>query len=160
MASKVILENMYVDDVVAGAASIQKAKQIKNELIELLDKGHFPLRKWASNAPELLEDLPSEYLENNAFFGVSVLGIHWNPTEDFFSYHLGKFKGVLTKRNILSYICKLFDCMGLLSPVIFQAKYFMQLIWISKIEWDKVVSDELRIEWLKFCESLSAIDQI
>jgi len=33
------------------------ARQTRDQLIELLKKGGFRLRKWASNAPDLLSDL-------------------------------------------------------------------------------------------------------
>jgi len=41
-----------------------------------------------------------------------------------------------TKRGVLSLIARLFDPLGLLSPVTFRAKHIMQKIWRAQISWD------------------------
>ncbi|XP_076655135.1 uncharacterized protein LOC143360306 [Halictus rubicundus] len=57
LGSGILLEEVYMDDVLTGADTPSEAKAKQRELRELLMAGGFPLRKWAANAPGLLEGL-------------------------------------------------------------------------------------------------------
>ncbi|GFS93324.1 intraflagellar transport protein 52 homolog [Trichonephila clavipes] len=59
-ASKVALEDFYVDDLITGTNSKEDAKKLVSQVIELMKKGGFPIRKWASNESSVLESLPPE----------------------------------------------------------------------------------------------------
>jgi len=50
--------DVYMDDVLTGAATIPDAKQLQHQLIEICKAGGFPLKKWSANNASLLEDLP------------------------------------------------------------------------------------------------------
>ena len=50
-ASKVILDNMYVDDSLFGADTMTEAISLAQSFSELLKAGEFPLRKWIANTP-------------------------------------------------------------------------------------------------------------
>ncbi|GFT33531.1 DUF1758 domain-containing protein [Trichonephila clavipes] len=59
-ASKVALEDFYEDDLITGTNSKEDAKKLESQVIELMKKGGFPIRKWASNESSVLESLPTE----------------------------------------------------------------------------------------------------
>ncbi|GFT13533.1 integrase catalytic domain-containing protein [Trichonephila clavipes] len=59
-ASKVALDDFYVDDFITGTNSKEDAKKLVSQVIELMKKGGFPIRKWASNESSVLESLPTE----------------------------------------------------------------------------------------------------
>ena len=48
-ASKLLLHDFYVDDFITGANSVEEILKIRDEMIELLGRGGFIIRKWASN---------------------------------------------------------------------------------------------------------------
>lgn len=58
---------------------------------------------------------------------IKALGISWISSSCNFEYsaHKAQFSKV-TKRTILSYV---FDPLGLLGPIIFQTKLFLQRFW-------------------------------
>lgn len=58
LASKAILNETYIDDIVSGAATEKEALHLQQELISLLKRGGFDLKKWASNNAALLQTLP------------------------------------------------------------------------------------------------------
>ncbi|XP_076298327.1 uncharacterized protein LOC143217672 [Lasioglossum baleicum] len=58
--SRIVLRDIYMDDVLAGADSLPEARRQQTELRELLMAGGFPLRKWASNSRGLLDGLSSD----------------------------------------------------------------------------------------------------
>lgn len=53
-ASRTVLRDLYVDDILTGVDNIMEAKQLINELLKLLQLGQFELHKWRSNYTEKL----------------------------------------------------------------------------------------------------------
>ncbi|RVE45814.1 hypothetical protein evm_009564 [Chilo suppressalis] len=59
-----------------------------------------------------------------------------------------------SKRQVLTYIGRIFDPLGLIGPIIIKAKLFMYALWQLKIGWDDILSEELHKKWCEFYESL------
>ncbi|GFU73503.1 DUF1758 domain-containing protein [Trichonephila clavipes] len=57
-APKLAKDHFYVDDLLAGADSLDSARKIVHELQNLISAGGFELRKWSCTHPEVLSDLP------------------------------------------------------------------------------------------------------
>ena len=54
----------------------------------------------------------------------------------------------ITKRQVLSDISKLYNPLGLISPVTLLGKVFLQKLWSSKgLSWDEHLSSSLCEEW-------------
>ncbi|XP_071642941.1 uncharacterized protein [Temnothorax longispinosus] len=125
-----VQRDFYMDDLLTGADSITEAREARDEVIALLREGGFELSKWLSSCPELLDhmhDSSDNVMTINEGRNSSILGIHWNQTQDRFylSYKL-EAQAVVSKRTILSEISSLFDPLGLLGPIIVLAKLIMQ----------------------------------
>lgn len=137
-ASTAIKKNVYVDDLIAGANSIEAAIQLRGELSELLQKGGFRFRKWCSNALPVVADLPPELLgtQHSMKFdpdeSIKTLGIRWEPEADVFRFDVTVTvqNQRPTKRTILSAIAQLYDPLGIISPVVVAAKILMQNLWL------------------------------
>lgn len=59
---------------------------------------------------------------------MKVLGIGWNHKGDHFNYVFESESVTFTKRGMLSLIARVFDPLGLLSPVVFLAKHLMERV--------------------------------
>ena len=121
-----------MDDIITGADSLQEALLLQNELINLLKTAGLELRKWTSNHPAILNSIPAEYREFSFSYektdSVKILGLIWNPSEDYFTYKINLPDHASTKRTILSDIARIFDPVGWLSPIIMVTKsYFTEL---------------------------------
>lgn len=98
-----------------GANTIKDILQLKDEIIALLRRGNFNLKKWASNCTAILEDIDVEdhaidlTLEAKDDHSVNVLGLHWDTDSDVFGYHTSPKEFVVTKWSILSTITRLYD---------------------------------------------------
>lgn len=57
MGAVCVKRDFYMDDTLTGADTIQEPKQIRDETIRLLLLGAFELSKWASNCPELFDEI-------------------------------------------------------------------------------------------------------
>ncbi|XP_072389614.1 uncharacterized protein [Diabrotica undecimpunctata] len=53
--AKILRQDFYVDDLLTGADTITEASNICREVSRILLTGCFPLRKWISNDPRVLE---------------------------------------------------------------------------------------------------------
>ncbi|KAK9678912.1 Pao retrotransposon peptidase, partial [Popillia japonica] len=66
-------------------------------------------------------------------------------------FQVPEINGIITKRTILSTTAKMFDPIGLISPIIITAKILMQRLWELHISWDDEVPQEIKSEWENFC---------
>ena len=81
---------------------------------------------------------------------LDLLGLNWSVDGDYFSFDfkVNKLSDTLSKRIFLANIAKFFDPLGWLASVIITAKIFLQKLWLTKLEWDEKLSDELKNEIL------------
>ncbi|XP_058816988.1 uncharacterized protein LOC131680284 [Topomyia yanbarensis] len=168
MAAQIILEDCYVDDILSGTDSSEKAIDCINQIQGLLRCGGFPVHKWCCNDPTVLQHIPDcdreklVYLDPSSDDGViKALGIIWSPGEDEFRFQAIQYtEQNITKRRVLSEIGKLFDPLGLLSPVIVIAKLLMQQLWAAGVSWDDNLNGDLLSSWLQFQRSLPEVRNI
>lgn len=162
-AATVLRDSFYMDDLIHGSHSLSSAIQLKNDLTKLLKSGGFNLRKWSSNAPELIED-PSnkESFDFRGTESTKALGLRWNPQDDSFTFEskIQTNQSKTTKRTLLSAISTIFDPLGWLSPVTIKLKLLFQSTWISNIDWNDNLPDEINSEWHKIKDDIQNINKI
>ncbi|XP_058449457.1 uncharacterized protein LOC131429397 [Malaya genurostris] len=166
-ASDVVLRSFYIDDLLAGADTLEEAKHLQAELTELLAKGGFELLKWCATDQALLENIKEHAIEKQLKFEdidvdgvIKTLGILWDPINDVFMFRVKPVEENAmkpTKRLVLSETAKLFDLLGFLAPTVVSAKMLMQRLWKEKMNWDEPIpDDQLRI-WSRLRSELCEI---
>ncbi|XP_076302005.1 uncharacterized protein LOC143220175 [Lasioglossum baleicum] len=167
LATPIIIDQTYVDDCLFGSDDPTQLRTQRDQLIQLLKKGGFHLRKWASNAPALLADIdPSDHgLAGGKDFKngetLSVLGIAWNPLQDKFCIKSVAIPELpRTKRAILSAISMLFDPLGWIAPIVVTAKVLMQQLWQERCDWDDEAPSEILDKWSVFCAQLPRVNEL
>ncbi|KAL7724792.1 hypothetical protein ACLKA6_000428 [Drosophila palustris] len=65
-----------------------------------------------------------------------------------------------SKRNILSVSSRLFDPLGLLSPLIIKAKILLQELWLQKLDWDESIPLSLDNSWQQLKSTLIQLQRI
>ena len=156
-----LLQSFYVDDLVSGGESIDKALELYQKAKERMLAGGFKLRKWKTNDVELLQEINKnesvEKEENSGQLDVSyaketlgsakdlggggktkVLGLVWDSGKDEIEFDFGKMaiesgEKQPTKRNILSTLASLFDPLGLISPIGVSGKVLFQELCKDKL---------------------------
>ncbi|XP_052891389.1 uncharacterized protein LOC128299453 [Anopheles moucheti] len=162
-----VLHDFYVDDLLTGATDINEAIAVRKQISAMLNSAGFTLKKWASNVPESLRDVPQEDLAIQSLHewkdgqAVSTLGLVWEPGNDMFCFKvdLPSPAEVLTRSLVLSYTASIFDPIGLLGPTIILAKVFLQRLWCLRhdgkaYDWDRALPNDLQEEWRKFHSTL------
>ena len=104
-------EASYMDDLLVGHEDkIILLKAIK-EGKELFKKAGFDMHKVLSNVPEVRDLFQSDRTEG------SLLGVHWNTISDVLSFKEFSLMKIETRRQLLSFIGKMFDPLGYLEPI-------------------------------------------
>lgn len=166
LAAKALMKHCYVDDILTGADSMTEAYQLQNELINLLKRGGFSLKKWASNSTSLLREVsetsPSSpiSLANLEEPSIKVLGMQWDTQNDCLSYKVNVPDLTATKRNVMSIIARVYDPLGYLAPVVFKAKSILQELWRQSLDWDTPIPTETATEWERFYTQLPVLQTI
>ncbi|XP_071581880.1 uncharacterized protein [Temnothorax nylanderi] len=166
LAVPVLQSHFYVDDAVFGADDIPLAIQTRDQLISLLKRAGFYLRKWASNNPLLLKGIdPHDHglasaktLESDEH--LKVLGIKWHPHTDVFQFDVTLAESVPDTKRILSTIARIFDPLGWMAPVVITAKILMQQLWLLRCDWDEVIPNDLLRKWRAYYSQLPLLRQI
>lgn len=168
--SKIITNSFYIDDLLTGADSVEELIELQKNISNILLSAGFELRKWLSNDINILnnfllsEHLPSSVLrigENDSTN--KTLGIFWDARGDTIKYSLRSLDNNITqisKRQILSLVCQIYDPLGLLGPVIILAKILLQDLWKIACPWDEKVPQNIFNKWLEFQKNLTYINNI
>ena len=178
LASRAAMEDTYMDDVITGADDAETARELQGQLDKMMSGGGFQLRKWASNCPEALTEVPEENLAIRPKDGINLdpnpsvktLGLTWIPSEDVLKFQFNfpplDATTTLTKRNVLSGIATLFDPLGLLGAAITTAKVYMQRLWTLRdengnpLDWDHPLPPTVGEAWRSYYDQLSVFSQI
>ncbi|KAL1448580.1 hypothetical protein WDU94_012305, partial [Cyamophila willieti] len=164
-ACKVLMNCCYVDDIVCSVPSVNAAKQLRQDLVEVLQSGGFDLKKFSSSSPEVLSDVPVEDQEPTLLLhdasAIKILGLHWDPKTDAFCYTINiKSPDFVTKRTLLSNIASIFDINGYLAHLVIFLKIIIQKVWITKGEWDAPLPSNLLKDWNNFVHELPCISDL
>ncbi|GFR09279.1 integrase catalytic domain-containing protein [Trichonephila clavata] len=150
-ASRATFCNFYADDLLSGSATRKGAIQLVSELQEMMKRGGFSLRKWVSNDPEALANIPEE-----------LFSLHpWLPDIDKFTFTITVNEtDVWTKRKVFSEVAKIFDPLGWLAPTVIISKIFLQDLWSHHLSWDEELPNSLARQWRIFQEQLPLLTKI
>ena len=141
-----------------------KAKQLKSEAIEIFADATFTLHKWHSNVPALESNESTKDEGEQSFakeqLGVpakgecKLLGLSWNKTADTLSVSFPVKPAELTKRGILANLAKVYDPLGLASPVTLEGKLVFRDACNLKIAWDAPLPNTISTQWMKWQRAL------
>ena len=152
-----ILNSLYVDDLIGGGTTTAKAQNLKETATTVFQEAKFKLHKWHSNEPSLEtenEPIEKEHSCAKTQLGVKegetkLLGLPWNKTDDQIAVQFQKSDfSTPTKREVLSNIAKIYDPLGVVSPMSLVGKMLHREICDCKIPWDKQLPSDLIAKWL------------
>ena len=114
------------------------------------------MHKWFSNDQTIITSHANSSLDFNKNQTIHTLGIQWDINDDSFIYSFQRnFEvEVFNKRRVLSVIAGIYDPLGLIGPVTFWCKHFMQILWLTGTSWDDPLSDSLSNQWVELYAQL------
>ena len=178
-----VVNSLYCDDFVSSFDSEEEAFAQYNKLKSCFRDANLNLRKWKSNCESLSERIScventgeqtqiesrneSEQIEQKSSPSLSeqhqsyekVLGLIWDRQKDTLKFDFEEIlKDVsvetVTKRSILSSTAKIFDPLGVLSPVVIMLKILFQQICKEKCDWDTSVKEDVKENFVKVISDL------
>ena len=119
--------NLYVDNILTSFPEELTLLSFYKESCSLLAKGGFNLRSWSSNSSELQNVAQLDNCNENDKI-VKILGLRWNVDKDNISFQttIADPQQSTTKCDVLRESSKIFDPLGIISPVTVRAKILMQ----------------------------------
>ncbi|XP_068236976.1 uncharacterized protein [Palaemon carinicauda] len=172
-ASRVIMTNSYVDDIIHSVESKAEAFSLIRDIENVLSKGSFKIKPWTITGDNERSDFEVSQNSNER-----ILGLNWQCNKDVFYFKTKlnfspKYKGVrtepdlnklnfvesipsvLTKRVVVSQMCSVYDPLGFLLPFTLKAKILLRdtVKCDFKLGWDDPLPSYLKEQWVSyFCE--------
>ena len=89
-----------------------------------------------------------------------ILGMIWNLVEDKFCFQFDELCGIAakfpyTKRSVLQVTAKIYDPLGLVSPILVEMKILFQKLCMSHRSWDEELDEKSKRDWFKWSSELS-----
>ena len=149
-----MFKNFYVNDCLISVESEQCAVEVVRDLLALLLKGGFYLRKWLSTSNVVFRTIP----KNEKFKSVKnempstalkkcVLEIDWCVSSDEFFFNLKVSSSSATKHQTLAVINSLYDLLGFVLPVILRTRLIYNEVCRAKLDWDEPLLGSHLRQW-------------
>ncbi|XP_062616210.1 uncharacterized protein LOC134277925 [Saccostrea cucullata] len=152
-------KSLYVDNVLTSFNDENSLMKFYKTSRVLLAEAGFNLRSWNSNSTKLCDAAAEDRVLDSDNI-VKILGLRWNPKTDQISFpklDLDINRKFATKREVLSQSSKIFDPLGILSPITVRAKLLMQDLWQENVAWDKKLPRNYQEKWYELTEELAEL---
>lgn len=137
-----LMKSFYVDNCVTSVNSKNELRHFEDTAKRIMAKGNFDLRGW-----EYTGQVETE-------MSTSVLGLSWNKEQDTLGLTPSSLEQrmtlPITKRTILSAAQRVFDPIGVTTPVFLKPKLLLQRLWSHKISWDAEVPEDVKSEFTEW----------
>ena len=151
---------------------MEQAEARKEIAREILKDATFELHKWSSNVLQLEVDevhqdpelsVEQSYTKSQLLVKpkeTKVLGLKWDKQSDTLkvSFPLGDVPA--TKRGILSKLAKIYDPLGLVSPLTLEGKLLFRVVCDAKLPWDTEINCEQLKRWRVWERSLPVEEEV
>ena len=138
---------VFVDNIFVKCDSSDQILKAADEAIAIFQNVGMPLHELASNVPSVNLELESKGLLTTSS-PLKTLGLHWDFVKDTWTINKPEFcTESVTKRSILSDIAKVYDPLGLLSPITIQGRIIVQEAWNYGLNWDISLPQGMQDAW-------------
>ena len=184
-ACQAIKEQTYIDDELVAAENEAALHQKTNQMDEITTHAGMKNKGWTYSGDETCPEIEIVSEVGDAE-EEKVLGLLWDPKTDTFKFqaklklkiNLGNHQVditissedelnfyskdvVLTRRIVLANVMKVFDPIGLLSPIILRAKLLLRETWnVEGLGWDDLLPRKQTDDWIAFLKSLLELNDI
>ncbi|CAC5398220.1 unnamed protein product [Mytilus coruscus] len=179
-ASKMVIRNSYVDDILQSVESVDNARLITQQTEKMLACGGFRIKHWIISGNEKCgSTLQSQDSGESVEVDLDEFAHEKNSRNEYKNVRKGEnitksqiessVPTSLTPRMVLSQVASVYDPLGLATPYTLAAKVLMRKLCIENntndktivnSRWDYAMSVESRLEWMDFFKELFDIEQL
>ena len=170
-------EHAVVDDFMFSTDHKSKIQELYRQIVPAFQSMGMAVHKWATNNEELWKQMPKDVRQETLIVReeedltfcidgdgtpiIKALGIlHHTKSDTLQFYPPEKIKGRWTQRLFASFVGKIFDPLGLISPVMTMGRRISQLMFRQNKSWDDEVSKEAQEAIELWCKSLAELPKI
>ena len=152
--------DLYVDNLASGTDNEDEATTFLNQARTIMTPVQFNLHSWNSNSSKV-NAFATERNIRDTDPETKVLGLRWNTKDDVLKLQPQgqnndrKNLRKTMKRDMLRESTKVYDPLGLLSPITIRAKIFIQELWERGFEWDEPLPDDIQKQWLDIAQDVA-----
>ncbi|GFX08657.1 uncharacterized protein TNCV_61841 [Trichonephila clavipes] len=90
LAAKVIMSDVYMDDLLTGAKDLESGRKLQAQLVSMLKGAGMELHKWSASNPLILPDSMCQVkdLSYSSSTETKTLGFLWKPYPDSFAFKI------------------------------------------------------------------------
>lgn len=183
--AEIINKDSYVDDLLTSVDDEDQVIPLMSGIESVLKGGGFTIKYWVTSFKPNDEQGATQLNILNTD-NERILGLVWNPETDTFRFKVRinfsckknklptqpdldisriseDFPQVLTRRMVLSQVARVYDPLGLITPLILRAKLLLRKSCQKEehqgnVGWDHPLSKSLYAEWKKFFEELFTVE--
>jgi hypothetical protein len=164
-----LTNNFYVDDCLKSVTSADEAKLLIDEMCTEFKSNGFHLTKFVGNNRQVVESIPVEdrvpdlradVIALKSFPTTRTLGVIWNINSDTFDFKVNIQEKPATRRGILSVTSSFYDPLGMVGPVILEAKRILQKCCTPGTGWDDPLPEEQAVAWLAWIGTLDKLNNL
>ena len=170
-SSKIIIKNSYMDDIPASVKDGVTGNKSMKEIESILASRGFKIKGWTfsgqpNSSKTSLDQKAVQKLLNklNEPDIDKVLGMTWDAENDKVRFPVNQIQEIVgeTKRELLSTIYRIWDPLGLLTPLTVSAKIILRKVWAARpqLDWDDPLPYEIQQEWDDFRENLMELEKL
>ena len=166
-AVETICSSTYMDDSLDSVKTESEAIILKEQLSEIWGRAGMKTQKWMTNSETVLNTITKEdqaktlELYDDSIKTVKTLGLQWTSTDDTFKFSVKDYDDkTITKRQLLSWIARIFDPLGMISPYIICGKMLIQEIWMSGVDWDEPLPSNISDKAKQWFDEASHISEV
>jgi hypothetical protein len=141
-----LLTNTYVDNVMCAADSEEQILNKYRKLKKFFGSMKMNLRCFSSNASWAVQQMDESDKESEKI--VKMLGLQWDTIADTIRISPSQLsENATTKAEVSAALGMSFDPLGLMVPILIQAKFFLQEMWEKELDWYREMPVEMQTKW-------------
>ena len=132
-------DNFYVDNFQGSKSDENYLLSLYKEANKELKAANMPFTRWATNNTQLKGIIERDFQGYEVSRMTNVLGLQWDTSGDTLklkSVNYPQTDSLLTRRMLLARTSKLFDPLGIFSPITIKAKMLLQDSWKLQVGWE------------------------
>lgn len=152
-----------MDDICDSVNTAKEAKELSEDLDQVLKKGGFKVKGWTSNKNLGNSEQDESKQEIQMFQNKEekVLGVAWNCKTDHLSVKVTQqLDGKFTKRKLLSQVASNYNPIGVTAAFTIRCKIALQELWQIGVNWDEELPIKIAEKWKQLFNEMNNINDI
>ena len=163
-AAHVLKSNVYVDDVINSSSSVEECYNVALGIEEILAKGGMRVKAFSFSGQAPAEEVSADGVH------VGLAGYMWQPLDDNILLEIGPprlgkakrgkspepvvgdfgqaLKQCFTRRTVTGIVARVFDPLGLVTPITASLKLDLHDLCLRRLDWDDQIPEELLEVWV------------